>query len=409
MGSDRAYEILDQVYHETMYEGYAEKMDFLKVYFDALPDEIWAQNLYWNWLYCLMPFTVAKWDGYPTFMQNTAWVDKELYCALGSWTELRHDTILYAKQSVTVGAPTEPPTIHGYVEPNPWLFARLASLTKYMRTGLAGLNLLFSDFEPRLIGLENLLLVLKTIAEKELNNQTLTYGEDRAITGLGAEIAKLVTFDFDYTYHTYEGPDLDSDDQMPVVADVHTDPIFTNCCLEEGVGYPFNLYVIVPINGELKVTWGAGFSYYEFTQPISNRLTDEAWQEMLQTNPPEPPVWAVSFIDTNQLGPIPNPAHYYYGNSIWNIQDFVEIEEEEESAKHKLKSAKLSAYPNPFSSVTSILCWSNSHPASNIQIYDLSGRLVKTTKGNTIGKNLTPGIYFLKVKGYKPVKVIKLR
>jgi len=38
-------------------------------------------------------------------------------------------------------------------------------------------------------------------------------------------------------------------------------------------------------------------SYYEFKQPISDRLTDEAWRAMLeQGNEPERPAWADSFL-----------------------------------------------------------------------------------------------------------------
>jgi hypothetical protein len=43
------------------------------------------------------------------------------------------------------------------------------------------------------------------------------------------------------------------------------------------------------------------------------------------------------------------------------------------------------------------------------EIYDLGGRLVEKTGGNTIGKGLEAGIYFLKAKGYEPVKMIKLK
>ncbi len=424
LGSAHAYEILDQVYNETDYTGYPEKMDTLKAYFSALPDATWAQNLYWNWLYCLMPFTFAKGTGFPTFMQNEAWTRKELYGALGSWSELRHDTILYAKQSEScIGEPPgEPSTIHGYVEPNPWSFARLASLVKYTKEGLKELDLLYYDFEARLIGLEELLIVLKTIAEKELTNQSVSSIEDRAICGVGAEIGKLVAFDkYDYDlYKTYLGPDRydPADDQMPVIADVHT---YVGSCLEEGVGYPFNLYVIVPLNGELTVCWGAGFSYYEFEQPTSNRLTDEEWQTMLQTNPPNVPVWATSFVDTSQLCATPNPDHYYY-DSIWYLQEFG-VEEREISPLADGKSLGLRVFPNPSGKGAVVRL---QIPNLNFQskdmrltIHDISGRLVRELRvenkklnvewngKNNIGKRVPQGIYFIKFKAGDFEKVCK--
>ena len=39
-----------------------------------------------------------KAEGYPSFMLKQAWDRKELNTFLGSWTELKHDTILYTKQ-----------------------------------------------------------------------------------------------------------------------------------------------------------------------------------------------------------------------------------------------------------------------------------------------------------------------
>ena len=43
-----------------------------------------------------------------------------------------------------------------------------------------------------------------------------------------------------------------------------------------------------------------------------------------------------------------------------------------------------------------------------IQVYDMMGRLVEETESGVIGKDLRAGVYFVKVKGYKPLKTIKL-
>jgi len=49
---------------------------------------------------------------------------------------------------------------------------------------------------------------------------------------------------------------------------------------------------VVEIEGNLYLTKGATFSYYEFIQPLNNRLTDEEWQEMLEKKKaPSVPVW----------------------------------------------------------------------------------------------------------------------
>ncbi|HQG45689.1 MAG TPA: DUF3160 domain-containing protein, partial [bacterium] len=98
LGSPRARAHL-QAMGEMANSDYKKRLDELCAEFAGLPDTAWAQNLYWNWLYSLMPLLFPKGAGYPPFMQNPAWEDKELFAALGSWAELRHDTILYAKQS----------------------------------------------------------------------------------------------------------------------------------------------------------------------------------------------------------------------------------------------------------------------------------------------------------------------
>jgi len=112
LGSARAYEILLDVYGEGRYANYQEQMQKLREEFGQLPPEQWVENLYWSWLYALRPLLEIKGEGYPSFMQNQGWVDKDINTFLGSWTELRHDTILYAKQvyaEMGAGPPPPPP------------------------------------------------------------------------------------------------------------------------------------------------------------------------------------------------------------------------------------------------------------------------------------------------------------
>jgi hypothetical protein len=307
MGSGRAFDILDKVFGETQYAGYTTQMDSLKREFAALSPETWAQNLYWDWLYCLMAMLMPKGEGYPPFMRNTAWVDKDLFTALASWGELRHDTILYAKQSygVTSGEPPPGPGFtYGCVEPNPHLFARLASLINLLRIGLENMGLGLDEFRYKFTDLESLLLGLKTMAEKELENKELTFEEDKTIWTIGEHMESLLTF----SPETAGATTSDTDNEMAVVADVHTDPN-TAQVLEEGVGYPFYLYVIVKDASGLRMTMGAMFSYYEFTHAMSDRLTDEAWQSTLKgSSPLTPPVWAGSFMDLSQSFLNPRPV-----------------------------------------------------------------------------------------------------
>ncbi len=284
LGSERALHHLEP---EKQYANYETQMAALREEFSALDESVWTQNLYWTWLYCLLPLLQEKNSQYPVFMQSDAWTDKSLYTALGSWTELRHDTILYAKQSYTIeatGIPSEPKLTKGYVEPNPYVYARLASLARMMREGLHERGLLLREYSEKLTVLEDLLLQLKTISEKELSGEPLSESEYYVIWDIGYTLESLTTFE--------TAVESEADESVAIVADVHTD-VNTMEVLEEGVGNVFLLFVVVSADGNIVVAKGGVFSYYEFLQPMSNRLTDEEWQVMEKPSLPE---WATFII-----------------------------------------------------------------------------------------------------------------
>ena len=287
LGSDRAWELLDDQKH---YYNYTAQMEKLWNEIGNMTEEEWTHNLYYLWLYSLLPLLSEPGEGYPLFMQNEAWVDKQLMTALGSWTELRHDTILYVKQSYTWEFTSIPPEVHGYVEPVPRLYARLAGLCKMMINGLNERSLLSERMAIKLAKLHGLLRTLQTISIKELNGESLNSTEIRTIQNSGETLGDIVALPHDDEITS------DADDRMALVADVHTD-LNTEQVLEEAVGDPMIIYVAVYIEGQVILTRGGTFSYYEFTQHMSERLTDEAWQEMLDAGEePAMPSWTGSFL-----------------------------------------------------------------------------------------------------------------
>ena len=224
-------------------------------------------------------------------MQSQAWIDKSLFTFLGSWTELRHDTILYAKQSYTLRATSilEPPEpVRGYVEPQPRVYARLAALARQMRTGLEQRGLLNAEFASKLQELENVLVQLKTIAETELAGHTLGARDYELIQNVGSTLDRLTTF----STQVDQQISSEADERMAIVADVHTDTN-TYQVLEQGVGDAFTVYAIVPDGTNTQVVMGAIFSHYEFRQPMADRLNDEQWQAMAK---PSLAPWTSSFI-----------------------------------------------------------------------------------------------------------------
>ena len=298
LGSDRAWELLDD---QKNYLHYVEQMESLWQAVANMTASEWTHNLYYLWLYSLLPLLNDPGDGYPMFMQSEAWVDKQLMTSLGSWTELRHDTILYVKQSYT-GVPTGimPPEerIIGYVEPVPRIYARLASLCDMMIEGLASRNIDSDRIHFRLVQLRDFLLDLKTISEKELTNQRLSDYEVDLIENSGDKL------DYIASISGFEDLTSAADERMALVADVHTYPDPNEpVVLEEAIGNPMIIYVAVEIEGRIVITRGGTFSYYEFTQPLDDRLTDEAWQEMLDLgNAPTMPLWVGVFVSDAENG-----------------------------------------------------------------------------------------------------------
>jgi len=283
LGSARAREHL-RALGDDRYERYDETLAKLKERFDALGVRDWNRNMYWSWLYALKAQECG--EGYPTFMRTGAWQDKQLNAALGSWAQLRHDTILYAKQSYTMratGMPPRPRMVEGYVEPVPEFYARLWALTDMTERGLGAMKVLDEQSARRLKSLKDIIARLLQISRKELRNEKLSSSDYNFIRHFGGSLKGTVAG------VNREGL------QTTIVADVHTDAN-SGQVLEEATGYLRLVAAAYPMpDGGIVVGCGPAFSYYEFKHPMADRLTDENWKRMLDTKPPSLPRWSASF------------------------------------------------------------------------------------------------------------------
>ncbi len=296
MGSDEAYSILKGM-GESQYVNYDTQMTKVKSEVAALGTDSWTQNLYWSWLYSFQPLITPKGSAYPPFMQTQAWTRKDLQTALGSWTELKHDTILYAKQVMAEmgggGPDVQPP--HGYVEPDPQAYARLLALAQMTEAGLQSRNLLSDLTRGNLDNLISSLKFLQDISQRELSGGTITTDEYWQIQYWGGTLEQFTLKAADTTGNMSR--DL-SDQKAALVADVATGTNDLNSlvALEEGVGQPALIYVVLP-DSPWRIGIGAVYSYYEFTVPSSGRMTDKQWQAQVQagTNPAQPD-WTRMFV-----------------------------------------------------------------------------------------------------------------
>ncbi|MBN1654435.1 MAG: DUF3160 domain-containing protein [Deltaproteobacteria bacterium] len=308
LGSEPASTYLEP---DNEYCGFEQTLEDLKDEFAAYDRRDWRQNVYWYWLDVLTPLHQELAEGYPNWMRTTAWATKELNTQLTSWAELRHDTILYVKQSytrqvMTSAFGTRLPEMYGTVEPVPEFFARLRDLAAYTRDGLKSRQALPEGLAPHMDKMIALFRDLTDIAVNELHGVELSQPQIDTIKSMGSTfksivdgLAAAVTEEKIDPWCEHPGErcgeesELAGDDpyKTTIAADVHTDPN-TKRVLEEGSGYLDWIIVARELpDGTVGVSVGPVFSYYEFTQPMSQRLTDDAWQEKLDNDPPPRPDW----------------------------------------------------------------------------------------------------------------------
>jgi hypothetical protein len=293
MGSDEAYSILKGM-GEDQYANFDTQTTKVRTEVAALGVDSWTQNLYWAWLYSFQPLIAPMGSAYPPFMQTQAWTRKSLQTVLGSWTELKHDTILYAKQVMAEmggGPPPEPP--HGYVEPNPEAYARLLALTQMTYDGLQSRGLLSDLTLSNLDNLISELKFLKDISERELAGEPISTDDYLHIKNWGGILEQftLAAADVDEGI----GRPILEDQKAALVADVATAP-GGSPVLEEANGQPTLIYVVLP-DSPWYLAIGAVYSYYEFTVPSSSRMTDEQWQALVEAGGNQPqPDWTQMFV-----------------------------------------------------------------------------------------------------------------
>lgn len=267
---------------DTDYDNYAEQFAKMKAWYAGLTEETRESSIYFRWFDLFASYKDAA---APHMVDSSAWEQKKLLTALGSWTELRHDAILYAKQSYAVGMAanghyTPPqPLYKAVVEEAPGFYSRCAECARVIAgfPAEAEIKEAFTDFA----GVLDKLAELSTKqAEESLSDE-----EHRWLWYVSGEMRSLAR------RLELKAVTTETDERMALVADVHTD-VNSGQVLEEATGDPARLYVLAEIGGKLYVAQGAAYSYYEFKQPMSARLTDEAWQEMIDMEQtPAMPAW----------------------------------------------------------------------------------------------------------------------
>jgi Protein of unknown function (DUF3160) len=273
---------------------------------DRLDGSAWGENLHMHWLGSLRelsrPTTEAN---YPECMRTRAWAMKSLNTQMASWTELRHDTILYAKQSYSRVLCVYPA---GYVEPVPAFWDRLQQMAacgagllektpyppdlKHLQTTQAGF---LRTFAARME-------TLKGIAEKELAQKELTKEEAEFLQNLvQVQVGCGGPPDFTGWYPgLYYGPREECTRWGALVVDVHTDPPSEGdpgCVLHQAVGNVDLLVVAIDSGKDRIVYAGPVLSHYELEMPGVSRKSDAEWRKDLKgRRAPPRPAWTRGYL-----------------------------------------------------------------------------------------------------------------
>lgn len=260
--------------------GFSGQYRMIKKEFDGYGEDVFSQNIYWGWLNCIRSLFVKPDAALPAFMERPEWKYRLVLAAHGSWAELRHDTILYAKQSYAEMGGPEPETVYyagqprvprGYVEPNPLFFRRLLALADMTSKKLIAAGVLTDEYREKLGIYGGVLKRLAAIVERQAANAAISDDDFIYIGNCTKTLSGIVLPRGEvFMDDTYK--------KMAVVADVHTDS-FSGQVLEVGVGMPKEIFMYVKDRNGARVCVGFVYSYYEFKAPMSARMTDEEWRQ----------------------------------------------------------------------------------------------------------------------------------
>jgi len=262
------------------------RLDEVAADLKKVQDVEWYSSMGTAWLKLLGTLPKTFGPGYPLYMQGKLFPIKQLQTFLGSYTELKHDTLLYVKQNFAEGGDGSdekaPPVPRGFVEPNLAFWQELQRLIAYTAAGFEKYGLFKGELEEygRLNIFKESVNFYTSLAVKELNGDPLSE----------AEYEKLRSEGLAYLARPFvEGAILeDKEKRAGLIADIHTDAI-KGRILYEATGEPYFILALVGNEGASRLTVGVAFNYYEFTGPLTSRYADADWQERVYQTPPQLP------------------------------------------------------------------------------------------------------------------------
>jgi hypothetical protein len=397
MGNDAAAQLLHPEL-ETYY--YSSNLAALRYLIDSYGNDYWDKTLYNLWLNLIRKLNPPnERTGFPPFMQSAAFWQEKLNTQLASWSQLRHDNLLYAKQSYSGGTLCSYPYV--YVEPFPEFFECLNTLASTSLEKFGDLELTPTYLKDNIISylndLKNISDTLITVTQKELSSGPLSDKETSFLKKLiyqnehGSGIPPYGGWYAKLFYDDPEGYDGLLKEDF-IVADIHTVP--TDCgggslgaVVHVGTGL-LNLGVfLAEVPGTGTVTFiGPLLSYSEYNTTNFKRLTDQEWQDTYYLSSLRPSWVNIYLADKS-------------GNSKGEgLQLMTSVEKDDNNNQIPKTMLLAQNYPNPFN-MNTIIRFSIPAKLSNqnakLNVYDINGQLVK----QLLNENLPAGNYLTRWDG----------
>jgi hypothetical protein len=370
---------------------YATNLAALRYLVEAYEPQFWTSTFYNGWLDAIRALNPPPdRNTLPPFMQTAAWWQEKMNTQLASWAQLRHDNLLYVKQSYS-GIPVCA-FPYSYVEPIPLFYRNVSRLADtaaawFARSSMSEMRYVASYFS----NMKNTTDTLAAIAEKELAGTGMSAAE----TGF---MSRMMFMDFGcvpvpdgwYSRLFFERMSPTAEDL--VVADVHTSPAdeagnLVGWVLHAGTG-PLNMaFLVTEIPGAGPVAFvGPVMSYHEYVSTNFKRLTDEEWKAQYAGVLSSRPSW-INLYATDQSGKTRGTGPTLF-TDVQPVPAWT-------GSPRTITMAR--NYPNPFNSATVIpvVVPPENNGRIEIAVYDIQGRRIR----QLLSEFLPPGSYLIRWDG----------
>ena len=273
---------------------FQQRLPKIRAEISAVGDAAWFASLGSKQLHVIGQLAGARNANYPFYMQGEAFAAKNFTSMLGSYTQLKHDTVLYAKQLYAEGGEGGdsdgklPPAPKGFVQPDLPFWREMERMSGFAAAGFAKHKLIRDAAEDfsRYQRFAGEMKFLRKLAEKLATQATVTT----------AEWETLRTLDLNYMASPILSQDIPKpgEGKNALVTDIATD-VAGDKILMEALGRPYIMLAVVGGIHGTRLTAGVAYNHSEFTRSLTQgRMNDEEWQKDFYTNQPKQltkPAW----------------------------------------------------------------------------------------------------------------------